>query len=267
VSVNICVCCCHLVSGELTRKYVCGARRGRGGLSAVDYEDLLNQAKKHKEVGVAQWRHMKDLSQQSVCRKEVELLSIHREVWTREMQKLWRERGVVEVEVEEWRRESRLGEGSSDTDQVGGNLWVELMECEAEIASEKRHFEDVLDMVRDITVKLKNWVKAREKAESDQKEVGHRGALEGKLIHVKEEMASSWRQLAESCRSLSGQLPDVLSSHGERVWAEPGGAESMGEEGGADVSDDPPVGGWGWYCWRVGLVLLEGWWVGLVSVM
>ena len=222
------------VSGELTGKYVCGARRGHEGLRTTDYDDLLKKARTHKEVGVAQWRHMEGLSQRSVCRKEAGLQSIHREAWNRELQKLRQDRGVAEAALEEWQRESRTSNGSSD---AGSGLWAELVECEAEIASEKRHFERVMDKVRDITVNLKNWVRTREKAESDQRGMGHRMWLEERLTHVKAEMASSWRQLNEGYQSLTDQLTDALSRHGGVAGVEPGESRSRGKEEEAGVSD------------------------------
>ena len=200
---------------------MCGVAHGRG--RSIDYEELLNKAKGHKETASRQLRHVARLTHQSKERKAAELLNLHREVWTKEMHKLQREMNGVECELEQWRNANLTDSARhmESTERKSGDMWVEIAECEMELVSEKRHFELCsMKPLKEVTLKLKNWVKARDKAESKQVGVVSRVELMRELTLTQEQLRISWRELEGEYASLDGHLASVGGiNRGQRgVW-------------------------------------------------
>lgn len=240
----------NLAAG-LTNKYLTGgASSSRRGLGKTDYDELLSKARCHKEKANSQLKKMQKLSRQGRESKEAGILHLHREVWTLEWQRLARERGVVETEIEKWRSAVLLGykargeggrgrkeggereeEKEVREEEEGGGMerlrecqWVEeMMEYDVQLAGERRIFErDTLQPVQELVEKLKCWVRVRENPEAEQTRLPLSGEVKKEVCGVRRELGRVWAQLEEECTSLCSYLATTRS-----VW---GGEGDRGEE-------------------------------------
>lgn len=235
------------IAAGLTKRYLTGAAGlTGGGLSQVDYVQLLSNARRHKETANCQMEKMQQLSQQGRESKEAGLLRAHREVWLQELQRLAKERGMVETELEQWRAALLQGcreeeEGYVKNDRATSWQWVEeVMEWEAKLTGERERFErDTLLPVRQLVGKLKCWVKARESAEAEQ--VGlPQSNVASEVNGVKRELRRVWGELEEECVSLCSYLAAARSAWDEewgRGEREKWRREEEEREGGKEEED------------------------------